>query len=185
MQLSITGRRVEITDAIRDYVEKRMKKLEKYVPHVGDAHVVLYTQKYQQFAEVTLKANGVVIHGEEGTEDMYASIDKVVDKLDAQLRKHKERLIKHQQKQKSDEKHLNLNYSIFNRGDIEEMQEEPQVIHTKSFTLKPMSVDEAVMQMDLMNQDFLIFRNSKDDTINVLYRMKDGNYGVIETGAQS
>jgi len=183
VQLSIVGRRVEVTDAIREYLEKRLMKLKKYFPRMIDVHVILYTQKINQVAEVTVKANGLVIHGEEKSEDLYASIDKVVDKLDAQLRKHKERLVDHQSKKSKDDRGLNLNISVFEKDDIEGMRPSPQVIHTKKFTIKPMSVDEAAMQMDLISQEFLVFKNSANERLNVIYRLKDGNYGLIEPDA--
>ncbi len=180
MELSIVGRNVEITDTLRDYIEKRLKKLKKYFPRLIDVHVVLFTQKINQGVEVTVQANGITIHGEEKSEDMYASIDKVVDKLDAQLRKHKERLVDHHHKKSDPNSFLNLNVSFFDKSDIEEQNPAPRVTHTRKFSLKPMSVDEAVMQMDLIDQEFLVFRNSQENRINVLYRLKDGNYGLVE-----
>lgn len=180
MQLSIVGRNIEITDAIKDYVEKRLQKLKKYFPYLIDVHVVFYTQKIHQVAEITILANHLTVHGEERSQDLYASIDLVIDKMDAQLKKYKGRLIhKHQRQQRKDEQ-LNLNISVYEREDIEEQKPEPQIIHTQRLAIKPMSVDEAVMQMDLIGQEFLVFRNASSDGINVLYRRKDGDYGLIE-----
>lgn len=181
VQLSIVGRNIDITDAIKDYVEKRLQKLKKYFPYVVDVHVVLYTQKINQVCEVTILANRFTIHGEERSGDLYASIDLVVDKLDSQLKRYKERLVdKHERQQRKEkEKELNLNISVYDRGDLEDLNPEPQVIHTQRLAIKPMSVEEAVMQMDLINQDFLVFRNDASDGINVIYRRKDGHYGLI------
>jgi putative sigma-54 modulation protein len=180
VQFSIVGRNVEITDAIRDYVEKRLMKLKKYFSRVVDVHVVLFTQKINQVAEVTINAGGIAIHGEESSEDLYASIDKVVDKLSVQLRKHKERLKEHHKKEPRPDKDLNLNVSIYEKEEVEEAKESPQVMHTQRFAIKPMSVDEAVMQLDLINNDFLVYMNSLSNKVNVLYRRNDGNYGLIE-----
>jgi len=180
MQISIVGRRVEITDAIRDYVEKRLAKLKKYFPNTVDVHVVLFTQKIKQAVEITINADGFVIHGEEASEDLYTSIDLLMDKLDAQLRKHKERMKLHRRKGPRPDKNLNLNISVFEREDLEDMNPSPGVIHTKQLVIKPMSVDEAVLQMDLIGQDFLVFLDATSQRMNVLYRRKDGNYGLIE-----
>ncbi len=180
MHFTIDGRNVEITDAIQDYVEKRLMKLKKYFPRAVDVHVVLFTQKFNQGVEVTINASGLAIHGEEISEDLYASIDKVVDKLGVQLRKHKEKLKEHHKKEPRPDKDLNLNVSIYEPEMVEEPNPVPKVLHTQRFALKPMSVDEAAMQMDLINQEFLVFRNSQSNTVNVLYRRKDGNYGLIE-----
>lgn len=99
MQLTIDGRHIEITEAIREYVETKIRKLKKYFPYVIDVHVVLYTQKFMQVVEVTINANRFTIHGEESSSDLYASIDLVVDKLNAQLKRYKERLVdSHQRK---------------------------------------------------------------------------------------
>ncbi|MBN2329730.1 MAG: ribosome-associated translation inhibitor RaiA [Candidatus Omnitrophica bacterium] len=180
VQLSIVGRNIEVTEAIKDYVEKRLQKLKKYFPYVVDVHVVLYTQKINQTVEITILANRFTIHGEERSPDLYASIDMVIDKMDAQLKKYKERLIQKHQRQQRKEEALKLNISVFEREELEESNPEPEVIHTQRLAIKPMSVDEAVMQMDLINQDFLVFRNAASDGVNVLYRRKDGQYGLIE-----
>jgi len=181
VQLSIVGRNIDITDAIKNYVEKRLQKLKKYFPYVIDVHVVLYTQKINQICEVTILANRFTIHGKEKSGDRSASIVLVVEKLDSQLKRYKERLVdKHERQQRKEkEKELNLNISVYERGDLEELKPEPQVIHTQHLAIKPMSVEEAVMQMDLINQDFLVFRNDSTEGINVLYRRKDGHYGLI------
>ncbi len=180
MQISIVGRHIDITDAIRDYVEKKLQKLKKYFPYLVDVRVVFYTQKINQVVEITIQANRFTIHGEEKSQDLYASVDLVIEKLDAQLKKHKERIHrKHQKKQKHEEE-LNMSISVFERDDIEENNPEPEIIHTRRLAIKPMSIDEAAMQMDLINQEFLVFRNAISNGINVLYRRDDGNYGLIE-----
>lgn len=185
MQVSIVGRHVELTDELQDYAAKRLEKLKKYFPNGPvDVHVVFYTQKYMQFAEATIMGNGFTVHAEESSETLYSSIDLLVDKLDEQLRRHKERVVKRHQKQKeaqlTREQFLNLNYSVFYGEELEQAEGIPQVIHTKRLAIKPMSVDEALLQMDLVGQDFLVFRNGESQKINVLYRRKDGNYGLIE-----
>ncbi len=181
VQISIDGRRIEITPAIQEYLEQKLQKLKKYFPHVIDIHVVLFTQKYNQVVEITIKANRFTVHGIEKTNDLYASIDKVIEKLDKQLRKHKERLTKvHKRKsRKEKEREFNLNISVFDREEIEEIHPSPTVIHTRQFPAKPMTVDEAALQMDLNGHEFLVYRDFQSNQINVIYRRSDGHYGLI------
>ena len=185
MQVTIVGRHVEITDAIKEYVEKRLQKLKKYFPMVMDVHVILYTQKYYQVVDVTIQASGLTVHGEEKSKDLYASIDMVIDKLDSQLKKHKERLVRHHQKKKRPGKDVDLplNISVFEK-DVFETLEEPgsvlPLIHSNRMIIKPMHIQEAVMQMDFVSEDFLVFMDENSEKIKILYRRKDGDYGLIE-----
>lgn len=179
MQVTVTGRNIEMTDALKKYAEEKVQKVKKFLNTTIDAHVILAVEKFRQKAEVTINANGVKIHGEEVTEDMYSSIDKVMDKIDRQVRKHKERIWA--LKNKQHEKDVNIKMDIISRESIEDVGDTPhQIIKTRSFAYKPMSVDEAAMQMDLLGYGFLVFRNSNNGKINVLYKRKDDNYGLIE-----
>lgn len=184
MQVSIVGRHVEITDAIQDYVQKRLQKLKKYFPMVMDAHIILYTQKFLQGADITIQASGLTLHGEEKSKDLYASIDMVINKLDVQLKKHHDRIVRHHQKKKRPDKAaLGLNISVFERDSFESLEEpgsDIPVIHSNRITIKPMHVEEAMLQMDLVNEDFLIFMDESTEKMKVLYRRKDGDYGLIE-----
>ncbi|MBD3267708.1 ribosome-associated translation inhibitor RaiA [bacterium] len=185
MEVSIVGRHVEITDAIEEYVHKQLKKLKKYFPMLMDMHVILYTQKYFHVADITIQASGLTVHGEEKTKDLYASIDSVVNKLDTQLKKHKDRLVRHHQKPKHPGKamDLDLNISVYEKDLFEKPDEARQdfpAIHTNRITIKPMPVEEAAMQMDLVNQDFLVFLDAESEKIKVIYRRKDGDYGLVE-----
>lgn len=180
MQITIEGRHIEVTDAMREYVEKKLQKLKKYFPYLIYVHVVFYTQRAEQVVDVTIQANRFTIHNEEKSNDLYASIDTVVDKLEVQLKKYKERLIHNHQKQPRPDKDLNLNISVFDRETIEESLPERQIIHTKRLAIKPMTIDEAAMQMDLIDHNFLVFRNADTQTVNVIYRRNDGHYGLIE-----
>ena len=183
MQISITGRNVEITDSLRNHVEKRLNHVKKYFNSVLDADVVLGVEHYRHMAEVTIHANGITMHGEESTGDMYTSIDKVVDKIERQLRRYKSKILTTHRVSKDPlrpERYLQYRLDIIRGEDIDESAESPQVIKSRQFSVKPMSLDEAVMQMDLMNQEFLVYRDSRSDRVNVLYRRSDGNYGLIE-----
>ncbi len=183
MDIQITGKNIDVTDAIREYVQKRMDKLDKYLSKVLDAHVTLFVEKIDHVVVVTIRKRRLTLHAEERSEDLYASIDKAVEKLETQLRRHKDRIKKHNSRTRTPDfetaADLNLHIDILDGTDLLDVQEEPRVIRTERFALKPMSVDEAALQMDLMNQDFLVFSNQKTGNVNVIYQRKDGNYGLI------
>jgi putative sigma-54 modulation protein len=122
------------------------------------------------------------MHGEEATGDMYTSIDKVVDKIERQLRRYKSRILTTHRvsKESPPESYLQYRVDVIRGEDVDESAESPQIIKSRQFSVKPMSLDEAVMQMDLMNQEFLVYRDSRSERVNVLYRRSDGNYGLIE-----
>lgn len=172
MNIVLKGRNVEITNALRDYVEKRVGKLEKYIGDVDDAMVTLLVEKERHVVEVTIPLNGIILRGEEETADMYSSIDLVVDKLEKQIEKYKTKISR----------------KIKNQGvrdlavETKELADEPRVVRTKRFAFKPMPVDEAVMQMNLLGHSFFVFTNAETEAVSVIYRRKDGDYGLIEPG---
>lgn len=172
MRVIVYGKNIEVTEGLRNMLEKKLSKLDKYfVPEV-EATATLSTQKNMHILEVQIKINGSFLRAEEATEDMYGSIDKVVDKLEGQLRKHKtkiERKYKEQATIRFD--------SIPESG---KNQEENRIVKTKRFPIKPMSPEEASLQMDLIGHNFFVFLNSESDEVNVVYKRKDGNYGLIE-----
>jgi len=177
MQISVRGKNIEATPALVDYANKRLGKLDKHFDETAEVQVVLSVIRDNHMVEVTVFLNGLIIRGEESTADMYASIDMVVDKLERQIKKYKTR----------------MNRSLRQRGMrvISEMhaateaeeragEEEPRLVKTKRFPLKPMSVEEAILQMDLLGHNFFVFASSDSDSISVVYRRNDGNYGLIE-----
>lgn len=171
MNIIVTGRHLEITDALKAYVEKKVKRFERYITNISEANVTLTVEKYRHKAEVLLKVNGVLIQAEAITGDVYSSIDEVAEKLDRQTKKYKEKLVSHRKSEgkagaKSQETAL--------------PPEVGTIIKNKRFELKPMSPDEAAMQMELLDKDFFVFTNDTSSEINVIYRRKDGNFGLIE-----
>ena len=175
MNITVNGRHIDITDALKTYAEEKVSKLDKYLPAGAEAAVILTVEKYRHRAEVQIKVNGIIIQAQEETDEMYASIDKVLDKITRQVRKYKERL--------KDKK---------GRGDgVPSAEEEeghvdriPVIIKTKRFDMKPMSPEEAVMQMELLDKDFFVFSNVSTGALNVIYKRKDGNVGLIEPAAK-
>jgi putative sigma-54 modulation protein len=175
MQLSVTFRHMEASEALKNYVHERMGKLTKYIDKPLDSQVTLSVQKFRNMADVVINANGIRIAGQEAHEDMYAAIDLVMDKIERQVKKYRQKIRKHKPV---------LGREIRWRRDIYEQEsfeddKEPVVVRTEHYFVKPMSVDEAAMQMDLSQQSFLVFNNATTQTVNVIYRRKDGNYGLI------
>ena len=171
MNVTILGKNMEVTDYLRELALKKIEKLDKYFPQDTDATVVMSVEKSRHIIEVTIPYRGGVIRGEEVTGDMYASIDNVVAKLDRQIQKHKTRLSKTLRYDESPEK---PEYEDDREGNA------PEIVRVKRFSMKPMSVEEAMLQMDLLGHSFFVFTNGETGDINVLYTRKDGNYGLIE-----
>lgn len=175
MQVSVTFRHMEASDALRNYAVERTSRLTKYIDRPLDGQVTLSVEKFRQIAEVVISANGIRIAGQESHEDMYAAIDLVMDKIERQVKKYKDKITKHKPSQG---KELRWRRDIYEQDSFE-TDSEPVVVQTENYFVKPMSVDEAAMQMDLTSQEFLVFNNASTHTINVIYRRKDGNYGLI------
>ncbi len=164
---------MKMTDALKDYVEKRVRKLEKYSDDFLDIQVMLSVEKERQRVEVTAPLNGFLLRGEEETDDMYSSIDLVVDKLERQMEKYRKRIGKKRIKSTKEEPSYILE-------DDEEIFDNNSIVKTKKFSAKLMSVDEAAMQMDLIGHNFFVFANADTGQINVVYRRKHGGYGLLE-----
>lgn len=168
---------METSEALKAYAEEKLDRLKKYIDEPIVAQVYLAVEKkIRHVAEISLTAKGITIKAAESTNDMYASIDAVVDKLERQVKRYKERIKAHKP---SEQIGKNIRKTIVEAESLES-QIEPVVIRTETVSAKPMSVDEAVMQMDLAHKDFLVFTNANTEEINVIYRRKDGNFGLIE-----
>src|SRR5512137_1068148 len=176
MQISTIFRHMEPSDALKSYAEEKLERIKKYIDEPVVAQVYLTVEKIRHIVEITINAKGLTTKASEATNDMYAAIDAVIDKIERQLRRYKERLKEHKQAEAPERP---AQKSIINAEDLEQSKE-PVVVRTKTVSIKPMSVDEAVMQMDLLHKDFLVFTDSVTDAISVIYRRKDGNYGLIE-----
>lgn len=176
MKIIFKGKHIEVTDAMRNYIEKRLRKIERHFDHILEVIVTLSVEKNRQIVEATLQASRALIRAEEETDDMYTSIDRVVDKLERQIQKYKEKYFHkpHPGKEKK---------GLVNEGaNVEDSEPDKiaKIVKTKRFAIKPMSVEEAAMQMDLLGHNFFVFANDNTNKVNVLYKRKDGNFGLIE-----
>lgn len=194
MQLSITFRHFDGSDSLKDFARERVERVNKFLDRPGEAHVVLWIERHLHFAEIRLQSGSYLLRGKEKSADMYASIEGAMDKIERQLLRYKDKLKQHHHGREASHHHAQALARV--RHDVvaiappeasHHAQEAeavgPRVIRSNDLVAKPMSVDEAVMQMDLMNNDFLVFTHAETHEVNVVYRRKDGHYGLIETRA--
>jgi len=180
MQIIITGKNVEITPAIRQYAQEKLSKMQKYLETISDAHVILSLQKYLHIVEITLRVNGITIRAEERSQDMYSSLDLVIDKIERQVRRYKEKIVTRGVRKANRTEASNRPLP----STAEVVEEAGKILRTKRFPMKPQFTDEAIMQMELLGHSFYVFRNADTEEINVVYRRRDGNYGLIEPGSE-
>lgn len=180
MDLTIKGKNVEVTDRLRDYVEKKIGKLDRYLPSISEAWVELSSEaakaaQDRQVCQVTVRSNGTILRAEERSDDMFTSIDTVLDKMYRQIARYKG-------KRKNRWRGVSTTPEPLPLELVEEEIEEPPaaIVRVKRFPIIPMHTDEAVEQMELLGHDFFVFFNANEGEINVLYRRKDGDYGVIQ-----
>ncbi len=178
MKVIITGRHLKLDDDIQAYAEEKVRKAETFFDRIIEAHIILSAEKHRRIAEVTLNAKRARFHAREETENIYASIDGVMEKVGIQIRRYKEKLKdrKHQPKELVSGVGGNLEEEI--EKDLEKV--EPQIIKVSGFAPKPMSPREALMMLDESKDELLMFSNSQTNQVNVIYKRKDGNYGWIE-----
>jgi putative sigma-54 modulation protein len=181
MKFNIRGENVEITPALREYVEKKVGRLDRYFSAdiTSDVYVTLKVNRDQHNVEVTIPMPKLLLRAEEKNTDMYASIDLVVEKLERQIRKHKTKV---NRKFRTDN---TLKPSYFETlADeavaVEDEEEGFEIVRTKRFNLKPMDAEEAVLQMDLLGHNFFVFSDAIDDKVSVVYKRRDGRYGLIQ-----
>ncbi len=176
MRISITGKNIEVSDYLRELVDKKVGKLERYFNKDTEVQVTMAVERNRHIVEVTIPYDGGIIRGEEVTGDMYASIDNVLDKLEKQIIRHRTKLEKGLKSGafKYDEPLFGGSYD-----DVEE-EDVPRIVRVKRFSIKPMSEEEAMLQLELVGHSFYVFENASTGDINVLYARKDGNYGLIE-----
>lgn len=171
MQSTVTFRHMESSEPLRKYAEEKSGRAVKYLSEPIEVHWVLSVEKIRHIADATVNANGISIKAQADTEDMYSAIDAVIDKLEKQVIKHKEKIKDHK------------THSVSGARPMTGGEGGPsaRIIKKENQFVKPMSVDEAAMQMNVIDNDFLVFTDSTSGSINVIYRTEGGNYGLIET----
>jgi putative sigma-54 modulation protein len=179
MNVQVRGDHIEVTEALQEYAAKKLGRLDKYfdAPPEKEAHVTMSVAGTRHCVEVTLQVHSVLFRAEEESDDMYASIDLVVDKLEQQINRHKAKINQRFREQGLRTRIKSSRKEASNRSSVES---ELRVVKTKRFPMKPMDVEEAVLQMELLSHDFFVFTNASTDEVNVIYKRKDGNYGLIE-----
>lgn len=186
MNLTITGRHMDLTEALKAYVETGVHKIRSHFDKVIDVDVVLTVEKHRQECEVNLHANGVRVHAKETTADMYASVDACLAKLDKQIKKFRDRINRHQPRSSRETRayHLGVIEMIEQEasgdGAVQVLAPAHRVVRREKLEMKPMSVDEATMQLDLIEERFIVFVNADSQQVNVMYARDDGTYGLIE-----
>ena len=177
MQIILSFRHTEPSDPLKLYVEEKLTRVKKYLEEPIEAHVVLRVEKFRHIAEVSVDASGFRLKGAEETDDMYSSIDSVVDSLEAQAaKKGKEKISRRRLNSGSKE-----SVPVFEPAGVAPKGEvEPRIIRSEQVYAKPMHLDEAVIELNLSTGEFMVFTNRSTNRVNVLYKRKDGNLGLIE-----
>lgn len=177
MIFNVRGENIEITNALREYVEKKVGRVEKYfdTPPTSDVKVTMKVVKDVHTVEVTIVFPNLVLRGEESNTDMYAAIDLVVEKIERQIKKYKTK-VNRKFRQDGNIKNLFKESPLNGKEDEDELK----VVRTKRFNIKPMDVEEAILQMDMLGHSFFVFSSAETDEMNVVYKRKDGRYGLIE-----
>ncbi len=173
MRIKVSGKNIVVTKALRERVEKKLSKFEKFFNPDTEANATLTVEKNRHIIEVTIPFNGVILRGEEATDDMYTSIDNVVEKLERQIARYRTKLERRI-------KDGSVRFENFAFDEDEDEKGEPKIVRTKRFAMKPMPVEEAVLQMELLGHTFFMFFNAETEEVNVVYKRKGGDYGLIE-----
>ena len=174
MKFNIRGNKIDVTPAIKSYVEEKIGRLDKYLenPDEVTATVVIRVRGNEQIVEVTIPIRKVILRGEQSHNDLYAAIDIVSDKMERQIRKNKTKL----KKQKNNFVEFNIEFET-----EKEEAEEKNIVKRKTVEMKPMNEEEAILQMELIGHEFFVFKDTETDCVSILYKRKDGDYGIIET----
>jgi putative sigma-54 modulation protein len=174
MQTSVTFKNIDPSDHLKSYVSEKLDRLDKYLDNPAEANVVLAVEKFRHIAEINIAGDRLTIIGSEETNDMYSAIDMALDKLEKQIKKSKQKIRERRSAGK------NRNRSILEEADSLPDEDTERQIKIRNIEYKPMDIEEAVLQMDLIEDNFLVFTNARSDRINVLYRRRDGHYGLIQ-----
>jgi len=174
MQTTVTFKHIDPSEHLKAYVSDKLDRFDKYLDNPAEANVVLTVEKFRHIAEINIAGDKLTIIASEETNDMYAAIDMALDKLEKQIKKSKQKIRERRSASK------NRNRSKLEETDILPDEDTERQIKIRNIEYKPMYIEEAVLQMDLIEDNFLVFSNARSDRVNVLYRRKDGHYGLIQ-----
>jgi putative sigma-54 modulation protein len=177
MQISVTFKNTDSEIWFKDYITERLSKLQKYLDRPAEAHIVLSVEKFRNVAEVNITAKGISMISKEEAKDMQLAIDNVMDKIERQIKKHKEKTREHKGNSARNDENVSTS-----RERIED-ETKLKVVETKKIVLEPMSLDEAILMMESSRNRFVIYRDSNSENISVIYRRDDGNYALIEANS--
>jgi putative sigma-54 modulation protein len=181
MNISVTFRHMPVSESLKQHAIEKVGHINKFFDETVEAHIVFSMDRYLHKADVNLSTHGMLIRAEELSSDMYNSIDRATDKIEKQIKRYHSRLIEHRPRNGKQRKlRLQLLESAHVTGNESASTLPPTIVETKEFTARPMMLDEAVMQMDLLHNDILVFLNVKTEQMNILYRKNDNKYGLIE-----
>lgn len=190
MQLNITFRHLDPIDSLKNYAREKVERVNKYLDKATEAHVVLSLERHLHHADISIHSGSFLLRGKERSEDMYASSDLAMDKIERQLKRYKEKLKHHHGRERIHHRQglvdqRKVRHQVFEgNGKVAEISDAAQkIVKTNEFLAHPMAMEEAIMQMDLMNNDFYVFTNSTTMEMNVVYHRKDGTIGLIEASA--
>lgn len=179
MQKSVTFINLDSSDALKTYAFEKLDRFDRFLQNPAKANVVLTVEKFRHIAEINISADGFTINAHEETSDMYSAIDMALDKIDKQIKKNKQKFKKQRSTAARSKAYAHEDREAVSSEGLDE-ESLPRIMRIKNVHYKPMDVDEAVLQMRLINDNFLVFTDSQTDQINVLYRLKDGNFGLIQ-----
>jgi putative sigma-54 modulation protein len=185
MKVEITGRHIEITAALREFAEEKLRKLERLLEGPLEAHAVLGIEKHRHTAEIQIKSRSVVLSGAEETADLYASISEVVDKLERQALKHKEKVHDHKHRRGPRSPEIAAAIEATAAEEIDEAAGgpspvSPRIVRSASYRLKPLSPEDALLELESSGEELLVFRDAETSRVNVIYRLRNGDFGLVE-----
>lgn len=176
MIITYTGRNIDVTEALKNVTEEKLERLEKFFKEDIRTHVTYRVENKSDIIEITITLpDGTILRAEESTPDMYESLDRTVDILERQIRKYKTRLLNHQRGKKE-----SIRFENIKPLEEKEVEKKPIIARKKKFDMQAMTEEEAILQMELLGHDFFIYMNGNTGDLNVMYKRRDGNYGLIE-----
>jgi putative sigma-54 modulation protein len=181
MEVVVRGKNLEVTDLVRDYVTRKLAKLERFFHNILDTVVHFYLERGLVKVEVTMSASGIVIRGESSGPDWRTAFDAVIDKLERQIKRHKEKLQKKGALRKEEVENVETGEFVLAEPGKETSEPGPgEIVKTKEFVLRPMSLEDAILQMEFLGHNFFVFKDLDEQRVKVVYKRKDGNYGLID-----